>query len=210
MSELICLGDSITDCNRLFEDYPLGNGYVRLLARKISQDSEIRNYGVDGFTVARVLENVSCSRIPLSSSSVVTLLIGINDIGLMMNTDRTEEQKQKMMQNFFIHYDQLLKLLLQSIFPERSNIAHGSIILMEPFIFPHPDQYRLWIPYVKAMSDGIARLAEKYQLPYILLHDFFNSIAAQKGYDAITTDGIHLTFFGHELLADRLYPCISI
>ena len=26
--QIICLGDSITDCNHLFEDFPLGNGYV--------------------------------------------------------------------------------------------------------------------------------------------------------------------------------------
>ena len=84
MSELICLGDSITDCNHLFEDYPLGNGYVRILAKKFVSDSgsfsqmekknassrynlslsasasansitQVRNYGADGFTVARIL-----------------------------------------------------------------------------------------------------------------------------------------------------------
>ena len=30
--QIICLGDSITDCNHLFEDFPLGNGYVQMLS----------------------------------------------------------------------------------------------------------------------------------------------------------------------------------
>ena len=30
--QIICLGDSITDCNHLFEDFPLGNGYVQILS----------------------------------------------------------------------------------------------------------------------------------------------------------------------------------
>ena len=113
--QIICLGDSITDCNHLFEDFPLGNGYVQMLSEmsqkhtiNISGTMQFKNYGIDGFTVARVLENVRLQRIPLYRSPVVTLLIGINDIGMMMNTDRTEIQKQQMMQDFSLHYEQLL------------------------------------------------------------------------------------------------------
>lgn len=238
MSELICLGDSITDCNHLFEDYPLGNGYVRILAEKLLSDSgspsyinikrknaasrydlnlsvpasgnfitQVRNYGSDGFTVARILDNVSSFRFPLSSSSVVTLLVGINDIGLMMNTNRTEKQKQEMMQDFFVHYEQLLKLLIDRLYPQLpSDTEHPHLILMEPFIFPYPDEYTLWIPRIQTMSHGIGELAHRYHTPYILLHDFFNAAARKQGYDAITGDGIHLTFYGHQLLADRICP----
>ena len=240
MSELICLGDSITDCNHLFEDYPLGNGYVRILAKKFVSDSgsfsqmekknassrynlsisasasansitQVRNYGADGFTVARILDQISSFHIPLSSSSVVTLLVGINDIGLMMNTNRTEKQKQDMMQNFFVHYEQLLKLLIDRLYPQMpSDTEHPQIILMEPFIFPHPDEYMLWIPHIQTMSHGIGELARRYHTPYILLHDFFNAVAQKQGYDVITGDGIHLTPYGHQLLADRICHYCSL
>ena len=75
--QIICLGDSITDCNHLFEDFPLGNGYVQILSEmfrnqtpsfSISADTvrrsssavqltdkstgaiHFRNCGIDGFT----------------------------------------------------------------------------------------------------------------------------------------------------------------
>lgn len=125
--QIICLGDSITDCNHLFEDFPLGNGYVQILSEmfrnqtpsfSISADTvgrsssavqltdkstgaiHFRNCGIDGFTVTRVLENIRQHRISLHHSPVVTLLIGINDIGLIMNTDRTASQKEQMMREF--------------------------------------------------------------------------------------------------------------
>ena len=47
----------------------------------------------------------------LHHSPVVTLLIGINDIGLIMNTDRTASQKEQMMREFAAHYNELLDLL---------------------------------------------------------------------------------------------------
>ena len=58
--QIICLGDSITDCNHLFEDFPLGNGYVQMLSEmfqkhtiNISDTMQFKNYGIDGFTVAK-------------------------------------------------------------------------------------------------------------------------------------------------------------
>lgn len=170
--QIICLGDSITDCNHLFEDFPLGNGYVQILSEmfrnqtpsfSISADTvgrsssavqltdkstgaiHFRNCGIDGFTVTRVLENIRQHRISLHHSPVVTLLIGINDIGLIMNTDRTASQKEQMMREFAAHYNELLDLLTAD---------SRQVILMEPFIFPHPEEYETWIPYVILESTG--------------------------------------------------------
>lgn len=84
---------------------------------------QFKNYGIDGFTIARVLENIRLQRIPLHRSPIITLLIGVNDIGLMMNTDRTEFQKKQMMQDFVAHYKELLKLLTRDA---------RQVILMEP------------------------------------------------------------------------------
>ena len=170
--QIICLGDSITDCNHLFEDFPLGNGYVQMLSEmfqkhtiNISDTMQFKNYGIDGFTVARVLENIRLQRIPLHRSPIITLLIGVNDIGLMMNTDRTEAQKEQMMQEFSAHYAELLHLLTADA---------RQVILMEPFIFPKPAEYQTWIPYVRTMSNKIQQLAVKYSLPFLPLHDTLN------------------------------------
>ncbi len=201
--QLVCLGDSITDCNRLFEDFPLGNGYVQILSRefqKTHRTVSIKNYGVDGFTLSRVLENVLHGQIDLHRTPVITLLIGINDIGLMLNTDRTAAQKEQMMNDFFIRYEYLLKLLIEKA---------RKVIVMEPFIFPRPEKYKLWIPYVQTMGQGIQQIAENFHINCLSLHNYLNDAASREGFSSVTIDGIHLTKHGHELLATKLYPLIS-
>ena len=37
---LLCLGDSITDCGRIFDLPPLGNGYVRQLADRLNNEEK--------------------------------------------------------------------------------------------------------------------------------------------------------------------------
>ena len=199
--QILCLGDSITDCNHLFEDFPLGNGYVQLLAEKLPCNEQIKNHGIDGFTVSRILENIQTHRISLHRNPIITLLVGINDIGLIMNAHRTEEQKQQMLKEFTVHYKELLKLLTADA---------QQVILMEPFIFPCPAEYQNWIPYVHAMSQKIHSLSFQFSLPFLPLQDYLNQEASVKGFSAVTTDGIHLTALGHSLLAKRLYPLLNV
>ena len=44
--QIICLGDSITDCNHLFEDFPLGNGYVQMLSEMFKKESWITSVSI--------------------------------------------------------------------------------------------------------------------------------------------------------------------
>lgn len=198
MTRLLCLGDSITDCGRLFEAPPLGNGYVQMLSRMLHEhetDWEIYNLGTDGFTTARILDRASMFFLPLQPG-IITLLAGINDIGLMMNTDRTPPQQEEMMQKTLSQYRELLQILSKAECP---------VILMEPFIFPWPQEYRNWIPHIRTLSRGIERLAQEFRFPYLRLHDTLNAAAIERGMDALTTDGIHLTSAGHKILAELLF-----
>lgn len=193
--QIVCLGDSLTDCGRLFSYNPLGDGYVsilhdRLTAKKISHT--IRNCGVDGFTVARLLQNTPSRYLPLHPD-IITILIGINNIGLMMSTNPSE--KDSLMENFFQTYDALLTAL---------ETETRQIILMEPFVFPIPQQLLTWFPYVQTMTDGISALARKHQLIYLPLWQKLLEEGSAHGYETVTPDGIHLTSYGHKILADAL------
>lgn len=202
MTHLLCLGDSITDCGRLFDDPPLGRGYVRILSRKLGEKGQnwhITNCGVDGFTTARLLTNAEPFYLPLQAD-IITVLIGINDIGIMMNTRRTPAQQAEMMKNTLQQYRKLLLYL--------SKGCHR-LVLMEPFIFPWPQEYQGWIPHVRTLSQGIRSLAKEFHHPYLLLHDSLNEAAKQQGMAALTIDGIHLTHTGHELLAEKLLPLLT-
>ena len=112
MTTLLCLGDSITDCGRILQTPPLGNGYVKQLWDQLSPfspDLQIINKGIDGFTISRLLQNTD-SYLALKPQ-IITILIGINDIGLMMNTCRTSALQEQMMNRFSRDYDQLLEQL---------------------------------------------------------------------------------------------------
>ena len=157
MTILTCLGDSITDCDHCFSDNFLGNGYVKILSDHFLSDGidcQVRNHGIDGFTVRRLLQRVKQN--PGLISEIITILIGINDIGMMMNTCRTEEQQHTMQYSFQTHYEELLTILTKST---------SRIILMEPFLFPCPAFYQAWLPLRHSMAENIQKLARQFQLP---------------------------------------------
>lgn len=198
MTHLLCLGDSITDCGRLLEHPPLGNGYVQKLSHKLKSaghDFRISNCGVDGFTTARLLANAEPFYLS-KKADIISILIGINDIGLMMNTCRTNTQQKEMLQKTLLNYEKILLILSRS---------GCRFILMEPFIFPVPWEYKSWLSHVRALSLGIGNLAKKHGISYLLLNDILNQKARLFGFSAITLDGIHLTDAGHEILAEKLF-----
>ena len=198
MPHLLCIGDSITDCSRLYSDSQLGNGYVSMIAKKLRPQWQITNKGTDGFTLQRLLQNVPAylSLCP----DVISILIGINDIALMMNTNRTSFQQQQMMEQFSENYRQFLDQLSGS---------KARLILMEPFVFPCPAYLRCWMPLLHTMSHEIREIAGEYQIPFIFLQEPLHAEAALYGYDRITTDGVHLTSQGHEVIASALLPYLS-
>ncbi len=201
MIHILCLGDSITDCGRLFSPSGLGNGYAELLDRMQKEKNlgwKLLNRGNDGFTVMRLADSFS-SFIPDSPINLITILIGINDIALIMNTCRSTEEQDKLMKRFRENYIRLLKT---------AKGITGNILLMEPFLFPCPQEYLTWFPRLREMSAEIGSLAEEYGCAYLKLQEFFSSCSETYGVGAITEDGVHLTPKGHELLAGRLFPAI--
>ena len=187
------LGDSITDSNHLWmpETGNLGDGYVAMLAKKLGTDSSISNKGIDGFTVAALLERLKRGFLK-NHPDVISLLIGINDIGVALNTDVTLADL-----HFTENYREVLIRLCDS---------GAALLCSGPFIFPHPQKYQLWIPYVWELEQIMGEICISLNVPFIPLHDYLTSLVKNEDYDALTVDGIHLTSYGHEKLADYLLP----
>lgn len=194
----IFLGDSITDARHNLGGNPqgLGDGYVRVIADRQSEKGlNIMNKGHDGFTVRGLLLmlDMDCiSKMP----DVVTILIGVNDVGIEMNTGRTLTD-----QKFAENYERLLKRLRTE--------TDAEIICMGPFIFPRPEEYLRWIPRVLEAEAIERKIAEAYGAQFIPLHDTLNQAASKEGMEAITTDGTHLTVRGAELLAEIWHKAVS-
>ncbi len=190
MKEYIFLGDSITDCDHIYDSQSLGNGYVRRIAEKmgISQNRYI-NLGYDGFTVSalnRLWNMNSFKRYP----TCITILIGINDIAVMKNTGLDADL---VLQQFQADYETLIKNIRASF--------DGPILLMEPFIFPKPAEFLTWIPEVEKMSRLTQEICKRYNLHFLPVWQQLNHAATLFSLDHITTDGVHLTPEGHNYLA---------
>ena len=209
MTHLLCLGDSITDCGRLFSRDPLGDGYVKQLScllHNTGRHFSIENKGIDGFTLEKLLYNID-AWLNASDPDIVTVLIGINDIGIMMNTRRTPEQQQILMQEFSRRYEILTRKLSSA--QCTASITTRKLFFLEPFIFPWPQCYAAWMPLLTQMSGEIQTISQKYGAVFVPLQDDLMQEASRVGINAITTDGIHLTPQGHQFLAEKIYSSIT-
>lgn len=200
MQKILFLGDSITDANRNWNPHTkgLGEGYVHVIADVLKTRAlsyQIINKGHDGFTVPSLLRTLEQDCI-LQEPDFVSILVGSNDVGISMNTNASLEK-----QNFFNNYTQLIQRIQQH--------TNAHIICMAPFIFPYPQEYFFWIPEILRAQAYIQKNAAANNLPCILLHERLNEYAANHGYREITTDGIHLTEKGHEMLAQTWLDCFD-
>ena len=192
-TDYLFLGDSITDSNHLWlpETNGLGDGYVAILADRLGPDARITNKGIDGFTVAALLERLQRGFLK-AHPDVISLLIGINDIGVALNTGVTLEEL-----HFAENYREVLQRLLNT---------GANLLCSGPFIFPHPQKYQIWIPYVLELEQIMGEICESLSVSFIPLHSYLTSLVKNGDYDAVTTDGIHLTAYGHKMLAEYLLP----
>ena len=192
MKTFLFLGDSITDCNHYFDPENLGFGYVRKIAEKIkTPDSsyQMLNKGNDGFTVSALRRLWNRSGLNLKPDHI-TILIGINDLAVIKNTGITPSVG---LADFREHY--------QSLIDEIRTVTDCPILLMEPFIFPYPAEYATWEAELQQMNQIIRQLAKDNALTFLPLWNQLFTASKTEGFSEITTDGIHLTGTGHDLLA---------
>ena len=130
------------------------------------------------------------------------MLIGINDIGIMMNTRRSSTQQQDLMEIFAARYEQLARKL------SGTDSRKRELFFLEPFVFPWPRCYASWAPLLSQMSVHIKKISQDHGAVFLPLQNDLDQEAARSGPASITSDGIHLTPQGHQILADKLYKLI--
>lgn len=195
MGLIVFLGDSITDAGRKESPNQLGYGYVNIFSEQLNKQNQqlnIINKGVDGQFTEQIAQSLHPECIFLHPD-YVSILVGINDIGLLVASDVSEQEKLYMLEDSIRAYHEMLFDL--------SRETTAKIITLEPFIFPKDGAFEEWIPWQKKMSKNIRKLARNYGASFVPLQEPLEQKIEELGYDAITTDGMHLTSTGHEILA---------
>ncbi len=204
MGIIIFLGDSITDAGRKNSPNQLGYGYVNILSESIKGSEgkwSIVNRGVDGYITERVARCLHHDCISLRPD-YVSILVGINDIGMIACSKSSWQDKLYLLEDSIRSYHEMLFDL--------SRETSAKVITLEPFVFPKDDKYQDWIPWQKKMSKNIHKLAKNYGAHFIPTQEPLNRKIEELGYEAVTTDGIHLTPLGHQILADILKEAFQV
>ena len=185
------LGDSITDAGHLWEADPrlLGNGFVRKISEaEAFSSAHIVNRGQDGFTSAALWRLVQ-RMTDLSSFDTITMLIGVNDLPDAYYTD------PGWITTAFAPSVRALLDRLTVAAPQR-------LFVMEPFLFTPPDSHSHLLPLLLQEQQILQAYAAACDAVYIPLQEALQAAIDRLGTAAVTTDGIHLTPAGNQILAD--------
>ncbi|EJW98237.1 lipase/acylhydrolase family protein, partial [gut metagenome] len=186
MGLIVFLGDSITDANKDESPNQLGYGYVNLFSEKLHQENlqyDILNKGVDGNFTEQLAKSLHSDCIALQPD-YVSILIGINDIGLLVASEISEQEKLYLLEDSIRAYHEMLFDL--------SRQTQAKVITLEPFILPKDGTFEDWVPWQKKMSKNIHKLARNYGASFLPLQEHLEQKVKEFGYENITTDGMHL------------------
>lgn len=202
---LLFQGDSITDCGRDKElnecNRSLGMGYVTLIASRLLCDypgCNIYNKGVSGNRIADMYARwqEDALNIPFN---VISILNGINDVGfgLRLNCGASAEKYK------FV-YDRIL-------YETKEAKPDADIILCQPFIVKRhfesefgDDIYNNWEKWESEIINRgiiVRELADKYNCTYVPFFDAIKKALLMAPAEHWSTDCVHLTPAGHEILA---------
>jgi lysophospholipase L1-like esterase len=197
-SNIVFIGDSITDAGRDYaNDLDLGHGYVTLVAAQLmhknpNYDLNIYNRGINGDRVADLKRRWEPDCLELSPD-IVSILIGINDVGLYMSDE--DQLTEEALAQFEEDYRWLLKSL--------AHRTDARVVMMEPFVTPYPRDRVNWRKHLDPRIQIVRRLANEYHAALIPIDGIINAKGIENDFQTYTgDDGVHPTLTGHALIAE--------
>lgn len=188
---ILFFGDSITDAGRRDDPEQLGDGYVRVIAGRLSESHpELRvvNRGIGGNRTGDLIARLDADCID-ERPDVVSVLIGINDVWRRYDDDDATSAEQ---------FEANLRTILAAI-RQRTDAA---IVILEPFLLPVTDKLR----FREDLDPKIEierRLADEFGATFVALDASLIAHAQESSPEDIAGDGIHPTPYGHRIVADR-------
>jgi acyl-CoA thioesterase I len=195
-------GDSITDTQRNREvPGDLGKGYALMTAGAIQamfpgKAITFLNRGISGNRVKNLQERWQQDTLDLKPT-VVSIYIGIND-----TWRRYDRDDPTAVEEFEAGYRDILNRTV-------SKLENVKLILMEPFVLPHPVDRATWREDLDPKIQVVRKLAREYQAVLIPLDGLFAqaSMRAESAYWA--ADGVHPTPAGHALITQAWLQAVG-
>ena len=210
---LLFQGDSITHGGRVQStsdmNHIMGHGYQSILASRIGLDNwerrpEIRNRGVSGDTVAKMLARWEADTLGLHPT-VLSILIGTNDCGFCYSGIGPDADMFEKEYRFLLDYtlDRLPHLRLILCEPFR---FYSPLAAMDPVIRERDD----WnVAHCKEYAARVRKIAVDYHTVFVPFATVLAPYVEAAPADQFIWDGIHPTYVGHELLARTWYDIVD-
>ena len=195
---VLLIGDSITDAGRDRAGEDLGCGYAMMAAawftaRHPEHQVTFHNRGVSGDRVRDLRARWDSDCLALAPQ-VVSVLIGVND-----TWRRYTRNDPTGVAEFERDYRHLLDLTRRRL--------DAAIVLVEPFLIPLDDAQRAWRADLGPKVEVVRRLAADYDATLVAVDDLFQAAGVDER--VWTNDGVHLTPFGHALLAQQWLRAVT-
>ncbi len=186
-------GDSITDAGRSRENNAeLGRGYPNLVAAwfgMLYPERRVRflNRGISGNRAKDLQARWQADCIDLKPDWV-SILIGINDT--WRRYDRNDPTSAA---DYAAAYREILR--------RARDEARARLIVLEPFVLPHPEDRKAWREDLDPKISVARELAREFNAIYIPLDGLFAAAAARREPAFWAADGVHPSQVGHAFIA---------
>lgn len=191
--KFVLIGDSITDCGRLAEFSPFGNGYVSMAVNLVTARYPERNIkwvnkGIGGNVVQSLVERWTADVIK-EEPNWVSIAIGINNA----MRDPRSNKSLEILNAFEGSYRQILNRTREETAAE--------ILMFETFYVAGDDQQERNLP-AGTYNEIIRRLAMEYKATLVPVDAAFKrAVLKRPNYVWTTGDGVHPLPAGHALIA---------
>ena len=197
MKTILFQGDSITDCNR---ETGLGKGYPMLVTAQLGFENPEQytfvNRGVSGSRIVNLYSRIKQGIINLKPD-YMSILIGVNDVWHEFDfQDGVDAEK----------FEKMYCMLIEEI---KEALPDIKIMILEPFCLRGvatdntdkiPNKWNIFRSEVQKRAEKSKAVAEKYNLTFVPLQDKFDEAAKTTENTYWTSDGVHPTTMGHELI----------
>lgn len=198
-SKLLMIGDSVTDCDRLYDAIPagwgsFGNGYVNLVNACLTglapeYQIAVYNKGISGNTVVDLQQRWQQDVLDLQPD-YVSVMIGINDV--WRHFDAVMQPMEKVDEETFRNtYEELIQKTKPVV---KQMYLIGAFMMIETKDYPMRKM-------VERYADITKELAKKYELPYIDVQARMDAFMESLPAYTLSSDHVHPNVQGHMIVA---------